>query len=168
MSVLWKDVPGYEGIYEVSNEGMIRGKNGLRKLQINCHGYYYIKLCNNGHEKKYQVHRLVAKAFLPNPNEYKEINHKDENPKNNRVDNLEWCDRTYNNNYGTRNKRAGKAISEALSLPVMCFDKYGFYVKTYRSAKVAAKELGLKSHSGITFCTGKKRDKAGGFYWRYE
>lgn len=165
--VLWKDVPDYEGYYEISNTGLIRSKNGLRKLQINYHGYYYIKLCKNGVHKKFQVHRLVGKTFIPNPHNLPEINHKDENPLNNNVENLEWCDRTYNNNYGTRNARAGIGISKANSKKVMRFDRKGNYIDTFESVKKAAEYLGIH-YSSIVGCARHKRPSAGGYIWKYE
>ena len=109
--IIWKDISGYEGIYQVSSEGDIKrlssydSRGHLRnekilKKQISNKGYYQIGLYKDGIEKKYLIHQLVAKAFLINPNNYVEINHKDENPKHNDISNLEWCSRKYNCNYG--------------------------------------------------------------------
>lgn len=116
MEEIWKEIEGYEGKYEVSNLGNVRSLNyngtGEIKLlkQYICHNRYeQVNLYKNGKPKHHLVHRLVARAFIPNPNNYKEVNHKDENPANNNVNNLEWCTREYNNNYGTRNKRAGES-----------------------------------------------------------
>lgn len=105
----WKDVPNYEGLYQVSNLGRIkslRDKNGkarekILKLKLSKFGYYQICLCKNGKQKWYFVHRLVALAFIPNPNNLPQINHIDENKTNNYVENLEWCTSKYNSNYGT-------------------------------------------------------------------
>ena len=118
---IWKDVVNYEGYYQVSNLGNVRSlphitinqrkrKGRMRKPYTNWKGYLAVCLCKDGKCKSYQVHRLVAQAFLPNPNNYPMINHKDENKKNNNVSNLEWCDVTYNNNYGNRTKRARSKI----------------------------------------------------------
>ena len=118
----WKDIEGYEGLYQVSNEGRVKAlervvvyKNGhIHKYKehlmdiIVVQGYCYVGLNSGNKQKRLRVHRLVAQAFIPNPNGYVEINHRDENTKNNKVENLEWCDRTYNINYGTRNKKVGK------------------------------------------------------------
>lgn len=114
---IWKDISGYEGKYQVSNTGRVRslnykrtGKIKVMKLSTNKLGYKIIMLSKNGKCKTWQVHRLVAQAFLPNPNNYPIINHKDENPKNNTVWNLEWCSQEYNINYGTRNEKASNSM----------------------------------------------------------
>ena len=114
---IWRPIEGYEGLYEVSNTGQVRslnryvkGKGKSYRLQKgkmlspikNKDGYLQVNLCCNGKNKMFLVHRLSAQAFLPNPDNLPEINHKDEDKTNNIVDNLEWCDRSYNNNYGTR------------------------------------------------------------------
>lgn len=121
---IWKDVKGYEGLYQVSNTGRVRslnyrntGKVQVLKSQGQTQAYLLVRLCKEGASKLYLIHRLVAEAFIPNPNNYKEINHVDENKQNNIVSNLEWCTREYNQNYGTINKRRsekhkGKILSE--------------------------------------------------------
>lgn len=120
---IWKDVVGYEGLYQVSNLGnvkslervvkrFVRGKyislypvkEKLLKLYINSNGYISVGLYNNGFNS-FEVHRLVAQAFIPNPDNLPCVNHKDENPKNNNVKNLEWCTYQYNNTYGTIQQR---------------------------------------------------------------
>lgn len=109
---IWRDINGYEGLYEVSNMGRVKSLNYNRtnqekilKLGKNKNGYMIVVLCKNGKTKTCQVHRLVANAFIGNPNNLPMINHKDENPSNNCVDNLEWCDASYNQNYGTANQK---------------------------------------------------------------
>lgn len=97
----WKDVKGYEGHYKVSNLGRIKSfkyylEGKLLKTQIDWDGYETISLTLNKKSKKYKVHRLVAQAFIPNPDNLLEINHKDKNKLNNNVKNLEWCTRKYN------------------------------------------------------------------------
>ena len=99
----WKDIPGYEGLYQVSNLGEIKslnyrntGKEKIIKPRKNKGGYLRVVLCKNGKQKDFLVHRLVAIAFIPNHNNYNQVNHKDENPSNNNVNNLEWCNRLYN------------------------------------------------------------------------
>lgn len=104
---VWKAVKGYEGLYEVSNFGQVRGLKRGRTLspRANCRtGYLEVNLRRSGTQKTVRVHRLVAEAFLPNPFGLLEVNHKDEDKNNNSVDNLEWCDRHYNTSYGNRNK----------------------------------------------------------------
>ena len=111
---IWKDIKDYEGIYQISNIGRIKSldrycNNRLIKGKILsphlAKGYLKINLYKNGKSKHFAIHSLVAEAFIPNPNNYPEVNHKDENKENNNVDNLEWCDSKYNCNYGTRTER---------------------------------------------------------------
>ena len=104
----WRDIKGYEGKYQVSNLGRVKSLNynHTKKEKIlsdypNTYGYLYVNLYKNGKGKPFYIHKLVAQAFIDNPNNYREINHKDENKQNNRVENLEWCNRKYNCNYGT-------------------------------------------------------------------
>lgn len=103
----WKAIPGYEGLYEVSNKGNVRNvrRNTLLRLSKNNDGYIQVHLYKNGIRNKFQVHRLVAQAFLPNIDNLPQVNHKDENKTNNNVTNLEWCTAKYNTNFGTRNIR---------------------------------------------------------------
>lgn len=109
MREVWKDIVGFEGYYQVSNYGNIRNAKTLklRKLQLWDGRYYGISLIKNYKRYAFRVHRLVAEAFIPNPNNLPEVNHKDENKLNNHVDNLEWCDHVYNNTYN------GKHIKNA-------------------------------------------------------
>ena len=115
---IWKPVIGYYGLYEVSNFGRVKsinynktGKERLMKQVVNKQGYYQVTLHKNGSMAAKKVHRLVAEAFIPNPNNLPCVNHKNEDKTDNRVENLEWCSIEYNNRYGMR----GKKISEAIS-----------------------------------------------------
>ena len=115
MNEIWKPVKGFAGLYEVSNKGNVRslkwyGGSKVRELSQaeNKKGYRQVNLCNGKGNMRY-VHRLVAEAFIPNPNNLPCINHKDENPRNNCVENLEWCDQKYNCNYGHHNERNSAA-----------------------------------------------------------
>ena len=116
---IWKDIPGYEGLYQVSNTGKVRslnyrgtGQTKILKQNITRYGYKTLALCKNGKDKRYFVHRLVAEAFIPNPNNLPYVNHKDEDKTNNAVWNLEWCTHEYNMNYGTINERRSKTRRE--------------------------------------------------------
>ena len=119
---IWIPVVGYEGLYEVSSYGRVRSldrydsRNHFRKGKLMNFIYEgeYLKVdfSKNGINKRYVVHRLVAKAFIPNPDNLPQINHKDEDKTNNRVDNLEWCDAKYNINYGTRQERFRNTMLE--------------------------------------------------------
>lgn len=118
---IWKDVPGYSGMYQVSNTGKIKSlsrlKRGRGKSMFvtperilsgirNKYGYLEVILHDGSTIKHHTIHRLVATAFIPNPESLPQINHKNEIKNDNRVENLEWCDAKYNMNYGTRTKRA--------------------------------------------------------------
>lgn len=114
----WRPVKGYEGRYEVSDLGRVRSlpkynlyTTRIMRQALNSKGRFSVMLRRNEHEaKRIEVHRLVAMAFVdnPDPERFKEVNHKDENPKNNRADNLEWCDRWYNMHYNNLPKRIHK------------------------------------------------------------
>lgn len=116
---IWKPIEGYEGLYEISTWGRVKSlardtitatgtpyKRPERIMKPSCsRGYYVVTLTHDMVQRTVTVHRLVALAFIPNPKGYPMINHKDENKKNNYVENLEWCDARYNVNYGTANAR---------------------------------------------------------------
>ena len=106
----WKDIPGYEGLYVVSNNGRVMNVRSGRVLRgiVNNLGYIMVGLSKSGKVKMISVHRLVAEAFIKNPDNLREVNHKDEDKSNNNVDNLEWCDRKYNVNYGSRMDKVRK------------------------------------------------------------
>lgn len=107
MEEIWRDIPGYEGLYEVSSYGSVRNlvTGKLIKSSLKKDGYSRVCLSKNGLRKCMNIHRLVAQAFIPNPDCFPQVNHKDENKANNRVDNLEWCTSKYNVNYGSAQKR---------------------------------------------------------------
>jgi len=93
----WKDIPGYEGLYEVSNLGRVRRNGKILKPSKNRYGYFQLVLSKDGTKRTFTIHRLVAYAFINNPDNLPCINHKDEDKTNNAVNNLEWCDSRYNN-----------------------------------------------------------------------
>ena len=126
----WKPIEGYENLYWVSSYGNVKSKSKDKKLSINLDGYYVTTLSKNGETKTFTVHRLVSKAFIPNPNKLPQVNHKDENKLNNCVDNLEWCNSNYNHNYGTRNKRTGLTQrNNRRSKIVLQFDLNGNFIR---------------------------------------
>ena len=117
----WRDIKGYEGLYMVSNLGRVKslvGSYGRTRIKIldqkpDAHGYKRVALYKNGNKEYFKVHRLVAGAFIPNPNNLPCVNHKIddyEHRSDNRVENLEWCTYEYNNNYGSRNEKLSKAM----------------------------------------------------------
>lgn len=181
MEEIWKDVVGYEGLYEVSSLGQVRslcylhtGQTKVLKPAKYRRGYLRVVLCKNGKRKPSLVHRLVAEAFIPNPSNLPQVNHKDEVKTNNLVfldengivvpekSNLEWCDCHYNNNFGTRNERAAKALSR----PVLQYDKFGNLVKKWPSVAEVSRRFGW-AHQNISKCCLGKRKSAYGFVWRY-
>lgn len=165
----WRMIPGYEGLYMVSNLGNVKalnyarsGKEKLLNPILLKNGYYTVNLSKNNMKKQLYVHRLVAQAFIPNPDNLPCINHKDENPANNCVDNLEWCTYGYNINYGTRNDRH----SEKMCMPVGKYSLDGELIEEYKSAKDAAIKNGLWQGNISKVCNGAI-SKTGGFCWRY-
>ena len=162
----WVSINGYDGLYSVSNHGRIAshhwGKYRILQQHTNHRGYYKVSLTKNGKLTTFSVHRLVAEHFLPNPYGLTEINHKDENKSNNIVNNLEWCSRSYNVNYGTRTSRQRLSTIKG----VVQFDKNGDVVAEYDSITQASKRIGA-STSHIVGCCKRKYPSARGFIWRY-
>lgn len=189
---IWREVPGYEGLYEVSNRGAVRslcynggGRKSPKVLRPakNTWGYLQVGLHKGGKTKRLTVHRLVAEAFLQNPLNLPELNHKDEDKTDNFVfvdeagntvperSNLEWCDRSHNINYGTRNNRVSKALTgrrPSPRRPVLQFDLEGNLIREWSSANEVEKHTGW-SHGDIAkCCLGKPYFKSShGFLWRY-
>ena len=169
---IWKDIEGYEGLYQVSNLGRVKSlgngssnnsKERILKSYKNNNGYLRVFLCKEQIRKIYLVHRLVASAFIPNTDNLPQVNHIDEDKTNNRVDNLEWCDIKYNSNYGSRIER----VSKANSISILQFTKNGEFVRRWDSAREVERELGIK-HSNITSCLKGRYKKAGNYVWCYE
>ena len=181
---IWKDVENYEGLYQVSNLGRIKSlerdvfnyrgtlinhmEEKILVPVLNNNGYLYVKLCKNGKGKLMLVHRLVAEAFLPNPENKSQVNHKDEVKNNNAVENLEWCTASYNNNYGTRNERSvqnrryPKLGNHPRAKAIFCEELN----KEFDCITSAGKELGIGRTSINQACTGKRKT-AGKLHWRF-
>lgn len=108
---IWRPISGYEGLYEVSDKGRIRAQSQYRSwktpisLTLMNTGYLRARLCKNGKGRGYSVHRLVAEAFIPNPDNLPLVNHKDEDKTNNCVENLEWCTHSYNSKYSANRRK---------------------------------------------------------------
>lgn len=160
---IWCPIKGYEGIYEVSDKGRVRslkyGKERILKQRRDKDGYIQVDLYKNCDQKTCKVHRLVAQAFIPNPDNLPQVNHKDENKTNNSVQNLEWCDCKYNINYGTHNQRISK--------PVLQFTKDGEFVKEWKSATDVKRNLGFAQQYISSCCTGKHKS-AYNYIWKFK
>lgn len=160
----WKPIAGYEELYEVSDLGRVRSLKAGRclKPQAAGLGYKKVELYRTGKRKSVFVHRLVAKAFVPNPSKFLEVNHIDEDKSNNAASNLEWCSRKYNVNYGTCQARR----AAAKSIPVNQYDKFGNLIQMFKSLYDADRLLGV-SYTSISKCCKGKLKSAGGYIWRY-
>ncbi len=160
---IWKDIPNYEGHYKISNLGRIKSiKYNKEKIIsiLNTGKYNHVMLYRNNINKNFTIHKLVAMTFIPNPNNYSEINHKDENTRNNCVDNLEWCNHTYNINYKNRTKKA----KEKLSIKVNQYDLNDNLIKTWDCMNDAIRFY--KNVHICDVCKGK-RNVANGYKWSY-
>lgn len=202
---VWKDIViekngkiyDYTGLYQVSNLGRVRSLDRIdasgHKRQgkvLNCKpdkkGYVYVSLCKNAKLERFQVHRLVATAFIPNPDNLPVVNHQDENPSNCHVDNLEWCTHQYNINYGTAMERKiekmkGREFSEEQkqkmrdnhadftgsknprARKIVCIETG----QVFTTAKEARDYYGIKNRSAICNCCKDKQKTAGGYHWKY-
>lgn len=157
---IWKDVVGFEGLYKISNKGNLWSAhlNGLKKpshkrLSNGKKGYLTTLLCDK--YNKY-IHRLVAEAFIPNPLGLPQINHKNEDKHDNRVENLEWCDAKYNSNYGSHNERQRRSIIESVGRKIVQYDLKGNKIREYECSKDVEK-FGFKRRPVVDACN--KRSK---------
>lgn len=166
----WKDIDG-ASLYKVSSNGdVVNKKTGkFRKWQDNGTGYYYVELTmNDGNKKKFYIHRLVAQAFIPNPDNLPEVNHIDEDKSNNSVDNLNWISKKGNNNYGTKVVRTqitrNKNHCANAEKPVICKNSNNEIVAVFNSIQEAAR-LTSAYRANIQACLSGKRKTAGGYFW---
>ena len=201
---VWKPIRNYEGLYEVSNMGRVKSlertvwvnggsyKKSERILKPQkVRGYLGVSLCKDAELKRYLVHRLVGQAFMENPEGFKEINHIDEDKTNNKVENLEWCNRSYNANFGTRNQRVAEKLRgrkkskesvekrvekmrgrkqseehikkrvQKNSKPVYSINKESGLIVYWNSAKEAGRVLGIDNSSITKCCKGKLKSIKG-------
>lgn len=189
LPVLWLPVVGWEGKYWVSNTGLVKGRKGELKQRVLTHGYRSVSL-EKGTRKNGDriattafVHRLVAKAFIPNVYNYSQVNHKDEDPSNNKADNLEWCTAKYNMNYGegakTRHLKidystqkrkdiARKNGAMTTSKEVTQINKKGEIVAKYKSIQEASRATNIhRSNIGRVANGDECRRTAGGYKWAF-
>lgn len=161
---MWKTIEGYEQ-YSVSDSGEVRNNitGKILKQTIDKDGYYMVTLHNSDSGKKrwVGVGRLVAEEFIPNPNNYSQVNHKDEDKSNNSVENLEWCTASYNTNYGTRNSRCAAKMGKM----VYQF-KDNELVGIWQSTKIAGRFCSI-SPTNIADCARGLKNSAGGYKWSY-
>ena len=173
----WKSIPGYEGRYEVSNYGRVRSlvhqtptKGGsmrtspgrLLRLCQSSNGRLKVHLSSPDSRKWYNVHRLVAIAFCKGWFEGAVVNHIDEDPLNNRADNLEWCTQSYNCKYGHRNDTMISQRKKAVNQ----FTMDGNLIATFQILNIAARETGINAAHICDVCKGKRKS-AGGYVWKY-
>jgi hypothetical protein len=196
---MWKDIENTNGFYSVSEDGLVKsndrvifnkGSNAYNKISgkilnqyKNNKGYLYVDLCIDGKSKHFLVHRLIAEAFIDNPEKYPIINHKDNNPLNNRVENLEWCTYAYNNqyrakqnrnNYSEKCKKVREQPSVWLYRSVKQYDLNSNIIQTFNSLTQATNWLiennytsNKNAKSNIIACCTNKAKTAYGFIWRY-
>lgn len=166
---IWKDIEGYEGLYQISSLGRVKSlgndktkKEKILKQDKNKNGYFKVNLWKNNKTKTCQVHRLVAHAFIENPNKLPIINHKDENPSNNMASNLEWCTQKYNVNYGTCKIK----IADSLSKQVYQYSLDLKLIKIWQSTM----ECGRNGYNQkrVSDCCLSKRKTHKGFLWSYK
>ena len=167
----WKDIKGYEGLYQVSNLGRVKslkfGKERILKTGVDRYGYISVNLYKNNKRKLCKVHRLVAEAFIPNLENKPEVNHLDEDKTNNMVSNLEWCTRNENVNHGTRNKRISKKLKViSKGTKIKAIDIANGEWNEYCSIRECARQLGLAG-SSINMCLKGKRRHVGGYVFKY-
>ena len=178
----WKDIPGFEGLYQTSMLGSVRSLNyrnkhgwvRVLKPYTNEEGRKCVNLHLNNKQKSYWVSILVAKTFIPNPDNLPEVNHLDEDVSNNSVFNLEWCSGKDNCNWGTRNVRQGITQKKNYATNkrycrTLQYSKGGVLIKEWVSANEAATALGISASNIVRCCNKQPRYRtAGGYIWKYK
>lgn len=182
MKEIWKDIDGFEGYYQVSNLGRVRSLDrvvkqfngkGIAKKKTKgrvltttkqTQGYSQIGLCKDGTQKSYRLNRLVANAFIPNPENKPEVNHIDGNKDNNRVDNLEWATSAENKQHSLKT-----GLAKPYKRPIQQLDDDGNVLAEFESIEQVYKTFGYSKGNICMACKGLKGGgKAYGYYWRYK
>lgn len=160
----WKDIEGYEGVYQVSNLGRVKRVNSHRVLKAGKHtgGYLKVNLSKNGSKSTKTIHRLVAQAFIPNSENKPGVNHIDENKTNNMASNLEWSTSKENNNHGTHNEK----ISKSKSIPILATNLTTGESKEFYGGRDCARQLCLNQANITSVLKGKLR-QTGGYTFKY-
>lgn len=182
MEEIWKDIVGYEGLYQVSNIGNVRSLNWkncgyAKNLWLKPHnkGYYQVELVKNKKKKTFVVHRLVSIAFIPNPENLPCVNHKDENKQNNCVENLEWCDYKYNNRYSMNlhperynglHRKSTPKYGKRKCYSIVQVSLNGEIVREWENSRTIFLETGMSDWS-ISECCRGNRKTAYGYKWQY-
>lgn len=170
----WKDIVGYEGLYRVSSLGRVMtlnyrhtGVERILKQQTDKGGYKCVTLTYGG-RKSYKVHRLVAEAFIPNPENKPQVNHINEDKSDNRVENLNWMTNRENSNWGTKSVRLGQSLTNnpKRSSSVSQYTLTGAFVSDYPSIHEASRQTGIRVGNIHMTCTGNRRS-AGGYIWKF-
>lgn len=165
MEEIWKDIEGYEGLYQVSNFGRVKRVTTGRILKSgkDKDGYLKVILCKNNIKSTKTIHRLVAQAFIPNPENKLEVNHIDEDKANNNVNNLEWSTRKENLNHGTRNERS----SRKQSIPIIATNLKTAESREFYGTNECARQLGLHQQNISAVLKGKLKQTKG-FTFEYK
>lgn len=176
-----KQIKGFPN-YEIDTDGRVYSKKlGGYLSEVDHNGYRTVRLWNNGKAKMFYIHRLVGEAFIPNPNSYPQINHKDECKSNNKVENLEWCSISYNQKYGTVNERRiantdytnpifrinALKGAEKTSKPIIQYSKDGKMIAEYKSIQEAKRSFGVTSGL-LGNCLKDLKPSAYGYIWKYK
>ena len=169
MTEIWKDIKDYEELYQVSNFGRVKSlytNRILKGSKNNRGGYLKVSLCKNNIKSTKTIHRLVAQAFISNPENKPQVNHIDEYKTNNMVSNLEWSTSKENNNHGTHNERASKAISKSNSIAIIATNLKTDESTEFYGTRECARQLGLHD-SNITHVLKGRYKQTGGYTFKY-
>ena len=176
MEEIWKEIKNYEGLYKVSNIGRVKSCKSNKILEggLDKDWYRIVGLSKNKIRKTFRVHRLVAETFIPNPNNYPCVNHKDQSPNkkkgivsNNNASNLEWCTIKYNSNYGNINEVKSKLQRNRIDIskPILQYDLNGNFIKEWVSQKEIERQLGFQQANISLACTKLKTHQSFGYMW---